>query len=151
MLFSLGLGGYFGKSIAAATLKAKSATFFVAPRRTYYGGYCFRQLTFLVLTGAMINYWLFFCVFRQWNGKALQLYFPDCNSTSSSNLGSFGNGICDYDGIYNRVECGWDGGDCTIPAYPRCYGIDPDMIGDGECTLKFNTTACGFDGGDCLS
>ncbi|GFH59485.1 hypothetical protein CTEN210_15961 [Chaetoceros tenuissimus] len=78
---------------------------------------------------------------------------------------NLGDGICDNFkecGDFNSIEsadmtmeiveeCGWDGGDCIIAAYPDCHVYDPSRIANGICDNyePYNTTECGFDMGDC--
>ena len=33
--------------------------------------------------------------------------------------------------------------------YPECNPDDWNLIGDGNCDLKYNTEECGHDDGDC--
>jgi hypothetical protein len=78
--------------------------------------------------------------------------YPDCplqgNVTNSVILG---DGVCDS-GVYMTEECGYEDGDCLHPAYPDCKGVNPYIIGNGQCynVAPYNTEACGWDDGDCL-
>eukprot|EP00979_Chaetoceros_neogracilis_P016347 scaffold7784_cov175-Chaetoceros_neogracile.AAC.1 len=64
-----------------------------------------------------------------------------------------GDGKCDNFGVYNSLECGYDGSDCSTfnLQYPECEGVNPDVIGDGNCDFEYNNERCGYDGLDCLS
>lgn len=77
--------------------------------------------------------------------------YPACQVSRGEHIG---DGNCDgwRWGGYNTEECGWDGGDCLVPDYPDCRGLDqPSKIGDGYCDGgKYNTAECGWDGGDCI-
>ena len=34
-------------------------------------------------------------------------------------------------------------------AYPSCYAVEPENVGNGVCQEEYNNEECGFDGGDC--
>lgn len=75
--------------------------------------------------------------------------FPNC---FVDRPGFIGDGSCDG-GIYNTVDCGYDGEDCFEfnRLYPDCDVEDPFYVGDGFCHGgKYNTLECGYDGNDCI-
>lgn len=85
-----------------------------------------------------------------------QRYFPQCNPPDASEyeiMTELGNGFCNPS--YNNAECFYDDGDCIIPEYPDCLGVDITLVGNGQCDSSvggsYNTSKCGFDGGDCLA
>ena len=62
-----------------------------------------------------------------------------------------GNGWCSP--LYNKAECGWDGGDCMDfnLKYPNCNVTSPSLLGNRFCNGgEYNTEECGWDGGDCI-
>jgi hypothetical protein len=80
--------------------------------------------------------------------KTLDQLYPNCKVPV---LNWFGDHLCDG-GVYNTVECGFDGGACDNfnIQYPNCHVPNPYMIGDGDCDEgEYNTPECQYDGGDC--
>ena len=55
--------------------------------------------------------------------------YPDCNVEEPAWIG---NDFCEG-GMYNTVECKWDGGDCDDfnNKYPGCRAEFPGELGDG--------------------
>ena len=46
----------------------------------------------------------------------------------------FGDGSCTVE--YNTMQCGWDGGDCSIvDGFPDCRTDNPALIGDEKIVL----------------
>jgi len=75
--------------------------------------------------------------------------YPNC-PISGDDISRIGNGECDG-GLYNRVECDFDGLDCINfnIGYPSCNAISPTELSNGYCEKDNNTTECRYDGGDC--
>ena len=72
--------------------------------------------------------------------------FPKCRTKEPALVG---NGMCDFDGDANVIECDYDGGDCINEKLPNCVGINVDLLGDQRCHREVNTKECNFDSGDC--
>ena len=85
--------------------------------------------------------------------KAAWERYPDCR-TWDWDWKELGNGVCDAGRGCNKIECGWDGGDCVnLKKYPDCEiasGRWYEQFGNGICNSKLNTKECGWDGGDCV-
>jgi hypothetical protein len=87
--------------------------------------------------------------------------YPDCY-IDSDDIDTMGDGLChkyvvDDEGmiknLVNRMECGFDAGDCVEfnAKYISCPVPEPFRVGNGHCDGgPYNTTECGFDGGDCI-
>ena len=78
-----------------------------------------------------------------------KLVYPNC---TVDNLGLITNGKCDNYGLYNTIECGFDGGDCATfnIKYPNCKARHPSRIQDGNCDdSTYYVAECGWDGNDC--
>jgi len=94
-----------------------------------------------------------FIVIRQNSGRYFYKKYPDCLNQDrediSSRINDVENDVCDK--WANKIECGFDGGDCLNfnMAFPNCEADFPNQVGDRECQEKLVTKDCGYDRGDC--
>ncbi len=85
----------------------------------------------------------------QISGKYFFDRYPYC-TIPVLNISNIGDGKCEG-GIYNTIDCDFDGGDCLEfnMQYPNCKALDPFKVGDGTCDQAYNIPECNFDGNDC--
>mmetsp|Transcript_4198 Transcript_4198/g.5469 ORF Transcript_4198/g.5469 Transcript_4198/m.5469 type:complete len:522 (+) Transcript_4198:106-1671(+) len=69
------------------------------------------------------------CDFDMGDCVNFNIAYPDCDVQFPFLIG---NDKCDGM-FYNTHECGYDGMDCYIASYPKCYVDSPEKVGDGVC------------------
>lgn len=70
--------------------------------------------------------------------------YPQCKVSKK-----LGDGMCNKE--FNKMECGFDDGDCDLyNSFKNCTVDKPYYIGNGHCDGgMYDKENCGFDGGDC--
>jgi len=156
--FWLCLQGYFGKllqrkSDEVTKITLKDFTQVEEPTtkvlKTKFVLPSFHALISVLVYFAMVTGWAF-VLYGQETGKFYDVKYPQCQvKLQKDDIKKIGDGKCDG-GLFNRYECGFDGGDCISfrLAYPDCLGpkVDPAKISNGECDHENNYKECGYDG-----
>jgi hypothetical protein len=145
--FWLANQGYFGSNIKDDTIQAKKVRVKDEVARTCFGlplGPIVLLLLFLFMLAGFV-----LIMYGQKSGAFFRDVYPSC-PIKQSDIVRIGDGKCDG-GVFNTVQCGFDGGDCIQfrMSYPDCDVPVPSKINDGICQIQYNTTECKFDGGDC--
>lgn len=146
--FVLAEQGYFGRTICKGAKEAKDVQV-----QDNFPLICknvlpLQSIITIILLGGMVVGWSFI-VIEQQKGEIFKREYPNC-AIAVDQLSRVGDGTCDG-GVFNTVQCNFDGGDCVITnlAFPKCKVDKPSLIGDGTCQDEMNIEDCGFDGGDC--